>query len=84
MAKRPKEQIERAMVERTYQGILKNEGLDYWDLRLVLDSGGGEEVAIATLARFKKRGHLKPEVRRRVIEAAREALRGAGFIIRVK
>jgi hypothetical protein len=44
-----------------------------WDLQIVL-SGDGEQDVLATLAKFKKRGHLKPDIRRRVIEAARAAI----------
>jgi hypothetical protein len=57
---------------RYHQRGMEERG-ETWDLQLILNGDGTEET-IATLARFKKRGHLKPEVRRRVIAAARAVI----------
>ncbi len=70
--KRTKEQISYAEASRYHQRGMEARG-ETWNLKLILDGDGTEET-IAILGSFKKRGYLKPEVRRRVIAAARAAL----------
>jgi hypothetical protein len=63
----------RAEKNRERQRRMEANGVT-WDLEIVLSTLDGDEIGLSTLANFKKRGHLKPEVLRRVIAAARAAL----------
>ena len=74
MACATQKEISNAELSRYHQRQMDSAGAT-WDLRIILD-GLGEEIHIATLGKFKRRAHLRPDVRRRVIAAARHALRG--------
>ena len=71
MTKGTKKEYSTAEINRYTQRKMEERGVT-WDLQLVLN--GDDLQILATLGKFKKRGHLKPEVRRRVIAAARAAL----------
>jgi hypothetical protein len=73
MANVTKKDISNAEASRYHQRGMEARG-ETWDLQLILNGDGTEET-IATLAKFKKRGHLKPDVRRRVVAAASVALK---------
>lgn len=67
-----KKELSKVEVDRRYQRIMEDAG-ETWDLEIVL-SGAGDQVVLAKLAGFRKRSDLNPEMRRKVIAAARAAV----------
>jgi len=72
MAQRKLTKQERIDGRRAYDRMMDSRG-EPWKLKLILDREG-EEVTLATLARFQKRRELTPEMRRKVAQAARLAV----------
>lgn len=72
MAQRKLTEQERTAGARAYDRMMDSRG-EPWKLKLILDREG-EEVTLTTLARFQKRRELTPEMRRKVVQAARLAV----------
>jgi len=72
MAQQKLTKQERAAGVRAYDHMMDARG-ESWKLRLILDREG-EEVRLATLAQFKTRRELTPEMRRKIAGAARLAI----------
>ena len=62
---------ERTIGARAYDRMMDTRG-EPWKLSLVLEREG-EQVVLATVAQFKRRGELTPVMRRKVVNAARLA-----------